>query len=179
MLSPFTLQLKEINGQQKAQGEIHPKDALMCPSQFANTAACLSFFWLFLNDRSPRETLQQCDRTKRHLWLGTRVGRKLHLDLTSWEKLISLSPATVICLSERSKNVSMRPVISPLVPTQALMKLKWNICLTCIWDPPEKRFQHSLQALSLSLSFPLEYFCFHFSSPIGSSYLLTLLDVIT
>lgn len=50
MLSPFMLQLKEKNGQQKAQGEIHPKDDLMCPSQFANTAACLSycFFGFFL-----------------------------------------------------------------------------------------------------------------------------------
>lgn len=47
MLSPFMLQLKETNGQQKAQGEIHPKDALMCPSPFANTAACLSFLGFF------------------------------------------------------------------------------------------------------------------------------------
>lgn len=44
MLGPFTLQLKETNGQQKAQGEIYSKDALTCHLGLQTLLAYLSFF---------------------------------------------------------------------------------------------------------------------------------------
>lgn len=46
MLSPFTLQLKETNGQQKAQAEIYSKDALTCHLGLQTLLAYLSFFFL-------------------------------------------------------------------------------------------------------------------------------------
>lgn len=44
MLSPFTLQSKETNGQQKAQGEIHSRDALTRHLGLQTLLAYLSFF---------------------------------------------------------------------------------------------------------------------------------------
>lgn len=150
MLSPFTLQLKETNGQQKALGEIYSKDALTCHLSLQTLLAYLSFFettnllvrW-YSNVTEQRGILQlgkqyhwqssvkevipqhatasrvmrgvytpyvsvpgyQCWRREQRRvvscgWLKdtpmptallTKVGEGMHLGLTSWEKLISLS----------------------------------------------------------------------------------------